>query len=144
MTAAVDVVVGVLVRGTTVLLCQRKLGKRYELQWEFPGGKVEPGETCEQALQRELREELGITPLRWEHMRTDVNTYADGGLFEVLAYRIDAWEGTVANHDFHDMQWVEPRQFSAFSILQGNSALCAQIQREVGRMQQQGENDVRR
>ncbi|HEU5293827.1 MAG TPA: NUDIX domain-containing protein [Burkholderiaceae bacterium] len=58
----VDVAVGVLIDGDgRFLLTSRPLGKVYAGYWEFPGGKLEPGETVEQALQRELHEELGIT-----------------------------------------------------------------------------------
>jgi 8-oxo-dGTP diphosphatase len=59
--AVVDVAVGVLIRpGGDFLLTSRPAGKVYAGYWEFPGGKLEPGETVEQALQRELQEELGI------------------------------------------------------------------------------------
>ncbi|MGA8012357.1 MAG: NUDIX domain-containing protein, partial [Candidatus Acidiferrales bacterium] len=44
-----------------LLVCQRRRGSRFELQWEFPGGKVESGESLENALARELQEELGVT-----------------------------------------------------------------------------------
>lgn len=58
---AVDVAVGVLLRpGGEFLLTSRPPGKAYEGYWEFPGGKIEPGESVEQALRRELQEEIGI------------------------------------------------------------------------------------
>jgi 8-oxo-dGTP diphosphatase len=60
--AVVDVAVGVLIRPDgDFLLTSRPAGKVYEGYWEFPGGKLESGETVAQALQRELHEELGIT-----------------------------------------------------------------------------------
>lgn len=62
--APVDVAVGILMKENgDVLLAQRPFGKPYEGYWEFPGGKVETGETVEEALKREFMEELGITIL---------------------------------------------------------------------------------
>jgi 8-oxo-dGTP diphosphatase len=57
----VDVAVGVLMQGEAFLLTSRPEGKVYAGYWEFPGGKLEAGESVEQALRRELQEELGIT-----------------------------------------------------------------------------------
>ena len=60
--APIDVAVGILMKENgDVLLAQRPAGKPYEGYWEFPGGKVEIGETVEEALKREFMEELGIT-----------------------------------------------------------------------------------
>ena len=60
------VVAGVLIRDNRILICQRRADQAHALKWEFPGGKLEAGESPEQALVRELREELGIesTPIR--------------------------------------------------------------------------------
>jgi 8-oxo-dGTP diphosphatase len=73
--AEVQVAVGVLVRPDgAFLLTSRPPGKVYEGYWEFPGGKVEPGESVEQALRRELLEEIGITigaVLPWRVERVD-------------------------------------------------------------------------
>jgi 8-oxo-dGTP diphosphatase len=61
--AAVEVAVGVLIRPDGRLLTSRPPGKVYAGYWEFPGGKLEPGESVEQALRRELHEELGVTSI---------------------------------------------------------------------------------
>jgi 8-oxo-dGTP diphosphatase len=128
----VRVVVGLLRRsggtGGTVLLCQRSATARYALQWEFPGGKVEAGETLEAALQRELREELSIDAVIGECLRTDVSDYADGGQFEVSYFWVTAWRGTLTNNVFHDIAFVRPADFDQYAILQGNAAVCKQLQ----------------
>ena len=65
--APIDVAVGILMKENgDVLLAQRPVGKPYERYWEFPGGKVETGETVEAALKREFMDELGITVLAAE------------------------------------------------------------------------------
>ena len=56
----IRVVAGIIERGARVLICQRRAGKALGLKWEFPGGKMRPSETPRQALERELREELGV------------------------------------------------------------------------------------
>ena len=72
----VDVAVGVLIRaGGDFLLTSRPNGKVYEGYWEFPGGKLEPGETVEQALRRELQEEIGITIAAVHSWKVEVVDY---------------------------------------------------------------------
>ena len=56
----IAVVAGILLRDGKILLAQRKEAASFALKWEFPGGKIEPGESPEEALERELQEELGI------------------------------------------------------------------------------------
>ena len=57
----ITVVAALIVRDSKILVCQRKRNDSHGLQWEFPGGKVEPGETLAEALRRELLEELGVS-----------------------------------------------------------------------------------
>ena len=128
MTQAVNVVVGIIMRDGKVLLCRRKPGQKYELRWEFPGGKVEPGETHEEALVRELREEINSTPVQWRQFRADRNVYPDGGTFDVLYYFVDVFDGEPQNIEFHEIAWVIPSEFDNFDILDGNREACRQLQ----------------
>ena len=103
---------GVLVRGGRVLLAQRPVGKVAAGAWEFPGGKIEPGETTRQALERELHEELGVEvrgarPLiRFRHEYTNRTVLLDTWL-------IDGFDGEPHGREEQALAWVTPEELAA-------------------------------
>jgi len=107
-SAVVEVAVGVLVRADgSVLFGQRLVGKPYAGWWEFPGGKLEPGESVEQALARELREELGIE-LR-ESRPWVVREYRYPHAHVRLHFqRIVAWDGEPRGREGQSLAWRHP------------------------------------
>lgn len=122
----VSVAVGILRRDDgRVLLCQRPEGKSYALQWEFPGGKLEQDESSEQALRRELMEELAIEVQVGRLLHEQVSHYHDGGTFAVGYYLVEQWQGELINRNFADMRWVAPSEIPGFDILAGNREFCA-------------------
>ena len=96
MSTIVEVAAAVMLRadGREFLLAQRPEGKVYAGYWEFPGGKVEPGETVRQALIRELQEELGITVTACSPWLTRVFTYPHATV-RLNVWRVTAWEGEI-------------------------------------------------
>ena len=113
-----------------VLLCQRPEGKTYALQWEFPGGKLEPGESYEEALRRELMEELAITVEAGRLLHEQTAHYKDGGAFAVGYYLVEHWSGEPANRGFADMQWVTLVELPGYDILAGNREFCVRLAAE--------------
>ena len=101
----VDVAVGVLIDGQgRFLLTSRPPGKVYAGHWEFPGGKLEPGETVEQALRRELHEELGITigpALPWQ---VELMDYPHA-LVRLHFCKVYAWHGDFEMREGQAMAW---------------------------------------
>lgn len=75
------------------------------LKWEFPGGKIEPGETSEQALFRELQEELGIDAAIGERVTTIRHTYRNGGAIEIEFFLVRRFQNELVNHIFQQMLW---------------------------------------
>ncbi len=122
---AIAVVVGLLTNARgEILLGQRPAHKSYPLQWEFPGGKVEPGESPAEALARELAEELAIDAVAGQLLFSKTSFYADGGNFAVGYYAVEQWSGSIVNHAFATVQWVAPASFAAYDILAGNRENC--------------------
>ncbi len=114
-----NVVAGVIERDGCVLICQRKSG-RHALKWEFPGGKVEPGEEPRDALARELREELAIEAHIGEELARYDLRYGDGPAFRLLFYRVTEFTGTLVNHDFERIVWERREKLPEYDFLEGD------------------------
>jgi 8-oxo-dGTP diphosphatase len=101
-----DVVAAVIERDDTLLACRRRAGKASAGRWEFPGGKIEQGETAEEALVREIREELSVGIRVTGHLTTDVT----GGirLSCLRAELVDAVPAASTDHDA--LRWVRRAQ----------------------------------
>ncbi len=99
------VTAAILIRGGKVLIGQRRTGKRMAHLWEFPGGKLEHGETPEECLARELREELAVDVVIREFFGESVYHYEHGAV-RLLAYRVDWTAGELTLLDHHDCRWV--------------------------------------
>jgi len=112
-----EVAAAVIERPGEILLAQRPGGKPYPGYWEFPGGKIEPGESPEAALIRELREELGVT-VAAEHLEPLTFSSADRGTRHLLLllYRCTAWQGEARALDAAAIRWVEPEALADFDM----------------------------
>ncbi len=122
-----EVAVGILRRNGKFLLCQRKRGGRYELKWEFPGGKLEAGESVEQCLRRELREELSIEVHSIERIQIESAYYADGGMFNVSYCFVSGFDGAPKNNVFEQIRWMTLHELKKTDILDGNKPFVAAL-----------------
>ena len=112
----IAVVAGMVRRGGRVLLCQRPEGKRLGLLWEFPGGKLEAGESPEAALERELREELAIetrTGRVLDALRLDDR---NGGDLLMLFYESEIVRGEPQTVECRALDWTLPKDVAAYDL----------------------------
>lgn len=116
----VQVVAAILERGGKILIGQRKPEQSHPLQWEFPGGKVEAGETPEQALARELEEELGIRKATGEEITRYQFSYPGKSPIELVFFRVNSFEGEPQNLIFRDLRWEPAAQLGALNFLEGD------------------------
>jgi 8-oxo-dGTP diphosphatase len=110
----------VIRQGTKILVGQRRPGDRHPLKWEFPGGKVEWGETPKQALVRELREELAIESKVGEEIARYRHDYPNGSSVVLLFFTVTEFEGEPSARVFEQIQWVERTMLTRMDFLDGD------------------------
>lgn len=116
----IEVAAAVLLREDgSFLLTLRPADKVWAGYWEFPGGKVEPGETALQALERELNEELGIAVQTAYPWVTRVYAYPHA-LVRLTFFRVPAWKGELHPHEGQELSWQSKHQITVAPVLPAN------------------------
>jgi 8-oxo-dGTP diphosphatase len=111
-----------------LLIGQRRRGDTSPLKWEFPGGKVEKGETPERALARELKEELGATMCRSVPLGRVVHKYAETPEeLEILFFAASISEEELVPRKFEKIAWVMPKELGDYDFLAANAGLVANL-----------------
>ena len=115
-----QVVAAVIERDGRVLICQRKREHRHPLKWEFPGGKVEPGETPAAALARELDEELSVVAVIGPEITRYEYQYPGRSRILLIFYRVTGFDGEPVNRVFEQMVWEKLSGLSGYDFLEGD------------------------
>jgi 8-oxo-dGTP diphosphatase len=121
------VAAGILRRAGRILICQRSAEQDHALKWEFPGGKLEPGETPAEALVRELKEELGIDAAGPVELTRYEFAYPDKRPILLVFLEVSRWEGDVVNHIFERMEWAAPEKLASYDFLEGDVDFLAWV-----------------
>lgn len=128
MTEYVKVAAAIIEREGLILIGKRKAG-RFAGKWEFPGGKVEPGETPEACLKRELREELGIEARIMQIVLSTRHIYTHMAI-ELITYRAEVLSGDMRLHDHSELRWVGPQELQGYDFPEADEAVIEKLIRE--------------
>jgi 8-oxo-dGTP diphosphatase len=115
-----QVVAAIVEREGRVLICQRMPRQSHALKWEFPGGKVEPGETPAEALARELEEELGVRGARGREIDRYQFEYPGRPPILLIFFRVESFEGEPRNLIFREMRWEPRERLRQFDFVEGD------------------------
>lgn len=126
-----EVVAALIWDGDSFLICQRPGHKARGLLWEFAGGKVEPGETKEQALVRECWEELAITLSVGEVFMEVVHAYPDITVHLTL-FNATIAEGTPRKLEHNDLRWITPKEIPLYDFCPADKDILERILNECG------------
>ena len=121
-----EVVAALIWDDNKFMICQRPARKARGLLWEFVGGKVEPGETKEQALIRECREELAVTLAVGEVFMDVVHEYPDLTVHLTLFNAIIA-EGEPQKLEHNDIRWITPKEIPEYDFCPADTEILAKI-----------------
>jgi len=122
----IPVVTAMMRRGDEVLLGLRPEGHNLAGYWEFPGGKVEPGEEPEAALKRELQEELGIEAEIGDIRFTGIHSYGDTGIM-LLFFEVPYWKGEPKTVHHSGLKWVKISDLKHEHLPEANMKLLDKI-----------------
>ena len=128
-----DVVAAILWRGDRFLAVRRPPGKPMAGMWEFPGGKLEPGETPADALVREIREELGVIPRFPVFWKETTHAYPDLRV-RLAFFQVREFVGDPAPLEGQEMAWLTPVEALAYPFLEADTDIVRQLQRGASAM----------
>lgn len=121
------VVAGLILVEGKFLICQRTRHQPFPLKWEFPGGKIEPGEQPEAALIRELEEELGILAEIGPRVALIRHSYGSGAAVELQFFLVECFHGEIQNRIFRDVRWVSREELPAYDFLAADIELVNEL-----------------
>lgn len=127
---SIRVVGALILREDEVLVAQRPAGKAQAQKWEFPGGKVEAGESPEKSLERELIEELGIRIAVGAHFQSVTHRYPDGPLVQLDCYLARLVEGEPRPLQCQDWRWVKASELAALDFSAADVPIVARLMHE--------------
>ena len=121
-----NVVAAIIKKNNQYLIVQRNRNKYLGLKWEFPGGKVHDNETFEEALSREIKEELNITINMHEKIAEE--KYKDEKIDIVLHYFLCSQKsGTIKLNEHEDLAWVEKKYFDKYDFAEGDGNILSSL-----------------
>ena len=122
----INVVAAIIKKKGSYFIAQRNKEKYMGLKWEFPGGKVDPGETLSEALSREIHEELNIN-IR-VHEKLAQEEYKDNEINIVLHYFLcSIIDGSIKLNEHEAMKWVEKKDFDKYDFVEGDGNISSLI-----------------
>ena len=126
----ITVVAGLIREGDRILICQRPAGKARGLLWEFPGGKVEAGESKREALVRECREELGVT-LKIGKVYAELTYEYPDVTVRLTLFEARIGEGVPRNIEHADVKWIKPEEITEYPFCPADKEICGKISKSV-------------
>lgn len=124
----IDVSVGLIWRRGRLLASQRPEGKAHEGYWEFPGGKLEQGESPQEALTRELAEELGIGVRECHFWKSIRHAYEDHGIrVQLHFFHVTSFAGEPCAREGQNMRWVTPAEAADLPLLPADTELVSTL-----------------
>ncbi|MBV9761284.1 MAG: (deoxy)nucleoside triphosphate pyrophosphohydrolase [Acidobacteriaceae bacterium] len=120
---------GVIHRDREILVGQRRKSDRHPLKWEFPGGKVEHGETPQQGLVRELREELQIEAQIGSELARYEYDYPSGSRVHLLFFAVRSFDGEPRARVFEQICWIEAQSLPTLDFLDGDMDFVRRLAR---------------
>lgn len=126
----IEVVAALIWKSNRFLICQRPANKARSLLWEFVGGKVEPGETKEQALIRECQEELGITLSVGEVFMDVVHEYPDISI-RLTLFNATIAEGIPQKLEHNDIRWITVDEIDQYSFCPADTEILLQLKQQT-------------
>lgn len=129
MAAMIRVVAGIIEQDGRVLICQRRAGRVFAGKWEFPGGKMRPSETPRAALERELREELGVVAKVGDVVASVRHRYAEIREDVPIYFFIAALEEPARNVAFERIAWVRREELPRYDFLAADRRVISRLAR---------------